>query len=331
MVYQERSEVLKNCVTKTNATVLIDQTIAQALVTLQKKNIQKPFLYIYVVQEGYLKGVLPMRQLILANPESSVESVMKRSVISMKEDETLGEAIDILEQNKLLAVPVTSDKGYFLGIIDFELHIEHKIDVDQAHQKTNIFQMIGYHLNQKKQTGTFQNFSLRMPWIFGNMIGGLFCALISQFYTDVLSKMIVLAFFIPLVLTLSESVSTQSLAETLFLLDQKGRKKGILKSRIFKELRVLLLLAVTSAVVTGIISLFFEMGNTSGATILTPIIITTSISISIFCSGIVGTLIPFVLQKMKKDPKVAGGPLTLMFADIISTFIYLSTGYMVLF
>lgn len=317
---------------RTNATVLTAQTIEEATATLQKKKLQKPLLYVYVVDDNFhLKGVLPLRQLLTVDPSTKVEDVMKRSIITMRENDTLGTAINTLEAERLLALPVVDSSGYFLGIIDLELYIEHSIDIASATQKVNVFQMIGYHMMQRRLPSLWQNYRQRMPWIVGNIIGGLFCALISQLYSSVLSSMIMLAFFIPLVLTLSESISTQSLAETLHLLEMKQGKKNVLIRGLIRESKVLLLLGVSSSLVTAAIAFAFSFASVLGFDILVPLIIALSITVSVFCSGIIGTLIPFIFHKMDKDSKVAGGPLTLMFADVVSTFIYLSMGYLFLF
>lgn len=325
MDLNKRSALLKTCVSKVHTTVLTTQTVAEAIARLQHKKTGSSILYIYVVDEAYhLKGVVSTRVLLVSAPDKSIESIMKSSIITMREEETLGHAMDAMQKNKLLAVPVVNQEGYFLGVIDLEHYVEQKLDIEQVNRRLNVFQLIGYHLKPKQELGVFRNYLKRMPWIVCNMLGGLICALISHTYSEVLTKLIILAFFIPLVLTLSESTSMQSLAETLHWIGDKAYKKSVLFYRILKELRTVILIAVTCAALMGFSSLFFEHSY------LTSIILSLSILCSILCSTLIGAVMPIIFHKMKKDTKAAAGPITLMFADIVSTAIYLTIGWLIL-
>ena len=61
--------------------------------------------------------------------------------------------------------------------------------------------MIGMYLEEGRKVSIWHNYKNRMPWIFCNMFGGLACALISLVYQAVLAKVLLLAMFIPLVLS----------------------------------------------------------------------------------------------------------------------------------
>lgn len=321
----KHSTLLKTCVSRARTTVLTTQTVSEAIARLQHKKTGSSILYIYVVdEEYYLKGVVSTRALLVSDPNKSIESIMKSSIITMREDETLGHAMDAMQKNKLLAVPVVNPEGYFLGLIDLEHYVEQKLDIEQVNRRLNVFQLIGYHLKPKQELGVFKNYFKRMPWIVCNMLGGLICAFISRTYSDVLTQLIILAFFIPLVLTLSESTSMQSLAETLHWIEDKSYKTSILIYRLLKELRTVFLIAVTCGMLMGGSSLFFEHSY------LASIILSLSIVSSILCSTLIGAVMPIIFHKMKKDTKAAAGPITLMFADVVSTAIYLTIGWLIL-
>ena len=77
------------------------------------------------------------------------------------------------------------------------------------------------------------------------------------------------------------------------------------------------LLALTSGVIVGGLSLLWGDGWRP------PIAIGVGIIISVTISGAMGAAIPLILHSRNLDPKVAAGPVVLMFADVITTAIYL--------
>jgi magnesium transporter len=150
------------------------------------------------------------------------------------------------------------------------------------------------------------------------MIGGVLCAIISRYYALVLGKILILAMFIPLVLTLSESSSMQSVIQSIHYL--RGDKKGIRFAlfRAFKEWMVVALIAATSGFFVGMISLLWQSGA------LPSFAIGLGIFISIIVSCTFGIWLPVFLHKIRLDPKVASGPIVLTLADVLTTAIYLS-------
>jgi len=163
-----------------------------------------------------------------------------------------------------------------------------------------------------------------MPWIFCNMIGGFACAIISRIFELVLLDVIILAMFIPLVLTLSESISMQSLTYSLQLLNRPKISRNRILSRIAKEWKMVLFLALTCGIIVGGVSLFWGGGFPPAFSIAIGIILSVTIT------GTLGAAIPLILHSRQLDPKVAAGPVVLMFADVITTTIYLGLSTLLL-
>jgi len=121
-------------------------------------------------------------------------------------------------------------------------------------------------------------------------------------------------------LTLSESISMQSMTQSLHLLRQSRLSFKRIIQCILIEGRMAILLAATCAVTVGLLSLLWEGGFGPSLTIAVSLFFGVSIS------ACVGASIPLILHAKQLDPKVASGPVVLMFADVITTMIYLSLG-----
>lgn len=321
MTEKDLKKPLRDFIVPVRTTIHIEHTVEEALRYLREKHITDEIIYIYVVdEERKLIGVVPTRRLLLEEPETPITDIMSSHLISLKGDQTLQEAMEFLETHHLLALPVVDDRNHLLGVIDVGLYLEEKVDVASARRRSDIFQMIGMYVEEGKRPSPWKGYRSRMPWIFCNMFGGFACAVISRVFEIVLAKVLLLAMFIPLVLTLSESISMQSMTQSMQLIKKHRRSWKYTIASLIREWQVVAMLAITSGIIVGSVSLLWGDGIGPGFTI------TFGIMISVYLTSTIGSAIPLILHARKWDPRVAAGPVVLMFADVLTTLIYLSLG-----
>lgn len=319
MKEQDLSKTACECAAPVETVILQTATVAEALADLRKRKIKQKIIYFYAVdEEQKLKGVVSTRQLILADPHMKVEEVMQKSVVRIKAYQTLKDALEAFAAHPLLALPVVDEENHLLGAIDLQMISEEALDVADERSRSDAFQMVGLTLEERRKIPLFHSFRIRMPWLLCNVFSGLVCAVISRYYEEVLSAFLLLAFFIPLVLTLSESASMQSVAQSLqFLRRPRFHWRSALR-RSLREWQVALLLSLTLGLLVGAISMFWGQG------ILPSTAVGVGIVSGVAFSSIFGILTPIFLHRLKLDPRVASGPLVLMIADILTTAFYLA-------
>lgn len=295
------------------------ENVENVLQSLRKKECNGKILYFYVVDsENTLLGVLPTRALLLAEPQEKVQNIMQSSVFFLYDTMTYEKAMEALSQHRLLALPVVNHQKKLIGFFDIQMCLEENIDLFKEQRSHEIFQLLGMHLEINTYKHPLHAYSRRMPWILCNMLGGIACAVVSYTFQIVLSKVLLLAMFIPLVLALSESISMQSMTQSLQILKKQNISFKKVISRVFFEIRVAALMSVTSGVLVGCLSFLWK------AEIATAITIATGITFSVILSAVLGAFIPIALHSSKLDPKVASGPVVLTIADVTTTSIYLS-------
>ncbi|MDJ0652073.1 MAG: CBS domain-containing protein [Simkaniaceae bacterium] len=321
MTEKDLTRPLRDFIAPVRTTIHIEHTVEEALRYLRNKHITDEIIYIYVVdEERKLIGVVPTRRLLLAEPNTPITEIMSSRLVSLKGDQTLQNAMEFLESHHLLALPVVNDKNHLLGVIDVGLYLEEKVDVATARRCADIFQIIGLYIEEGKRPSPWRSYRSRMPWIFCNMFGGFACAVISRVFEIVLAKVLLLAMFIPLVLTLSESISMQSMTQSIQLLKKTNRTWKYTLGSLFREWHVVALLAITSGVIVGSVSLLWRDGIRPGFVIM------FGIMISVYITATIGSVVPLIVHARKWDPRVAAGPVVLMFADVLTTLFYLSLG-----
>ncbi len=299
-----------------------NQTVQDAIDHIRTtKFTDQSVVYFYVVDDAHhLLGVISTRDLLTYPAETCIREITNTKVRTISGSQTTYQGLLLMQKNHLLAMPVV-DKGKFIGVLDIQHYFEETFKIPNTKKRMEIFQTLGFMLEEGHQQTTWKKYTTRVPWIFCNMIGGIACAVISDFYEVVLLKVIVLAMFIPLVLSLSESISMQSMTQSMH---EIGRGYSFFKQSVkylVHEAKLFVLISITCGSVVGFLSLLWGDGWGPALTIA------AAIMISVVVTAIIGAIVPMLLHSWKLDPKIASGPIVLMFADIITTMIYLSLAF----
>lgn len=314
----ELARTAEECAQPVDTVIAQNATVEEALNALRQKQIRQKIIYFYAVDDAYnLKGVVSTRQLLLADPTRKIEDIMQNTVVKVKAHQSLKDAMELFSEYPLLALPVVDSVGKLLGAIDVQMVSQDPINITDERGRSDVFQMIGITLEEKRNVPLFEIYRHRMPWLLCNVFSGLICAVISRVFELVLAKVLLLAFFIPLVLTLSESTSMQSMAQSLQFLRRPRFSWKAIQLRAIKEWQLVLLVALSLGLLVGSISLFWGEG------ILPSVAIGVGIIAGVSFSAIFGIMVPIGLNRLKLDPKVASGPVVLMIVDILTTAIYL--------
>ena len=296
-------------------------TVEDVLTYLRSHKLETKTSYFYVVDENYkLSGYFSARDLIFNDPHKKIGDIAVDDIIKVSENSLMDEALMLIVENQLMAVPVVNEEGQLKGLLEvippqFNQPEEHP--VIRSSSARDFFQLVGISVVLGRGGGGKEEFRSRMPWLLCNIFSGLICAAIADVFQLTLSKVVILAMFIPLVLTLSESISMQAMALSLQFLHQKSVPWKLVVKRLFVELQGSFLLGITSAVIVGLAYLIFSRD------IQPMLAITVSIVLSMLCASVFGVFFPVALHAVSMDPKVAAGPIVLMITDMVATAIYL--------
>ena len=297
----------------------IDQTIGDALSAIRTNPPSSRVTYFYVVDdEGRVRGVVPVRRLLLSPLDKRVEEIMVREVITLPKTATVLDACDFFILHRLLAFPVVDKDRRILGVVDVELYTDELIDLDRTERHNDLFQLIGVHLAEAQQSSSVVAFRRRFPWLLANVAGGILAAFLSGIFQAELEKTVALAIFIPVVLALSESVSIQSVSLAIQLLHgQRPTMQAILR-KLRSEAMTGLFLGIASAAAVGFVAILW-LGRVRVVVALLGAILG-----GVTCAAVIGMSIPNLLRFFQREPRVAAGPIALASTDIVTLLVYFS-------
>ncbi len=270
---------------------------------------------VYVTDDsGRLIDDIPIRRLILADPGEKVEKLMDRTFISLDAYADQEEAVRLMDRYDLAALPVVDRRGALLGIVT----IDDVLDVAQEEftedvEKRAAISPLGLNYSLASSGVLFRK---RIVWLVILTLAGFFSASVISVFEATLSRWIVLAFFIPILIGTGGNTGSQSatlIIRALALGDLTLEKWwAVLK----KELRVGIFLGLTLGCLVYLFGSFWEGGAAMG------LIIGLAMLAVVIWANLVGSVLPIFLFKLRLDPAVVSSPLVTTTIDVTGLAIY---------
>lgn len=154
----------------------------------------------------------------------------------------------------------------------------------------------------------------RVPWLLLGLLGGFAVTVIVSRYEAILSSDIRIAFFIPIIVYLSDAVGTQT--ETIYVRELSEKTHINFSKYILKETIVGLGLGVISGVLLGTFAALWLSSTAIGLTIGFTMVVNLTLAPAL------AVAIPSILYKEKSDPALGSGPVATIAQDLISLLVY---------
>lgn len=294
-------------------------SVGEALEAVRREGVAERIVYFYVGDENdRLVGVLPVRRLLTADPGKKLSEIMISRVVAVPATATVLEACELFAMHRFLALPVVDEERRMVGVVDISLLTDEVFDLAERQEVDDLFETIGFRISELRSATAAVAFRIRFPWLLVTIIGGTVCALLASAFQATLAQSLVLAFFLTLVLGLGESVAAQSIALTIQALRGGRPTLGWYARALRRELATGLLLGAGCGVLVASLVALWD-GRAALA-------VGSSVALSLAGASLLGLTVPSVLHALRLDPKVAGGPIALALADVLTVLLYLVAG-----
>jgi magnesium transporter len=293
-----------------------DLTVAQALDLILEKQPAGRIIYFYVADsDGRLMGVVPTRRLLLSARDRRLAQIMIEPVIAIPRNATVLDACEFFIFHKFLAFPIVDERRRIVGLVDVELYTRELRDLNRRESHDDLFQLIGVQATEGQQRSVPAYFRRRLPWLMATLAGGFLAAAISDRYYEVSSLSLVVP-FIPLVLALASSVTSQSVSLAVQTLRDQSSQGAALRPKLLIELATGSLLGVTCGLVAAAVVFFWKHDLTAALSLL------GGIAGSIACAAGLGLATPALLRSLGHNLSIAAGPIALAAVDAVTLLVY---------
>ncbi len=306
-----------------------EMTVEEAVSHIEKvaAQVETPYAAYVVTDEDHLRGVVSLRELLSADKETRVEDLMRKRPATAHIDEDQEEVAQTIERYDILAVPVLDDRGRIVGVITHD----DVLDVATEEATEDIFKSAGIStagLEESRSAAILQSslpriISLRLPWLFIALGGGMMAGGIIEAYEDTLAAVVALAFFVPVIMDMGGNVGTQ--ASTIFV---RGLALGHIDDKnAFRYFgREGLIGLVIGCVMGGLAALiaYAWQGLWRGEEYAPQLALVVFLGLISVCvvAAVVGYFIPWLMHKLGFDPAAASNPLITTIKDFSALLIY---------
>ncbi|MFB3067963.1 MAG: magnesium transporter, partial [Acidobacteriota bacterium] len=285
-----------------------DLSVSEAIHTIQTAQELEVVFYLYVVDErNHLVGVASLRELLSVAPSTPLKKIMTTDVISVTTETDQEEVAREVALYDLLAIPVVDHENKLVGTIT----VDDIIDVIEEEATEDIFHLAGIEASDHIHTPPLTSVRKRLPWLVVNLAGALLAATVVAFYEPTIARFSFLAVFLPVVAGMGGNSGTQSLTVIVrgLALGEVSWASG--KSILQKELLVGISNGIVTGILAGLVAYLWKGSYMLG------LILGGAMTINVALAGVVGTMIPLILKRLKIDPAIASGIFVTTFTDAV--------------
>ena len=286
---------------------------------------------IYVINEqGQLIDDLRIKEFILASPEKLVSEMMDERVISLHVNDDQEHANQVFKMNNRVALPVVDDNNMLLGIIT----IDDILWVATEEYSEDMQKMGGTEALDEPylEMPLMRLFRKRVSWMVILFLGELLTASVMKNFEDEIAKAVVLALFIPLII--SSGGNSGSQASTLII--QAMAVGEITVNDWWRIIRREILSGLMLGFVLGSLGFLRVILWQQFMPMYGEHYLFIALAVGFSLMGVVlwgtlsGSMLPLILKRAGADPAVSSAPFVATLVDVTGLIIYFSVAYMFL-
>ncbi len=287
--------------------------------------------YVYVLSaQQKLMGVISMKELLMLNAAGDISQIMRKELVTVRENCAQDEVANVFAKNHLVAIPVLDAQGQMKGVVT----ADDMVNVVRSEATEDIQKMGGSEaLNMPYLTARLGTMiKKRAGWLVMLFIGEMLTASAMSHYENEIAKAVVLALFVPLIISSGGNAGSQ--ASTLVI---RAMALGELRLRDwFKVMRRELVTGLALGLILAAIGFvriiaWQQIFGVYGAHyVLVALTVAISLVGVVLWGSIAGSILPFLLRRLGFDPASASTPFVATLVDVTGLVIYFSVASVVL-
>lgn len=306
-----------------------DMTAEMAIKRIRRTGVDKETIYTCYVTDANNKliGITTVKDLLLAEDDELVKSIMEENVISVTTLADQEQVAQMFSNYNFLALPVVDNENRLVGIVT----IDDAIDVIQEEATEDIEKMAAVLPSDKPymKTSVFGLYKKRAPWLLILMLSATFTSAIISSFEAVLANVLILSSFIPMITGSGGNAGSQASVSVIRALSLGEIHFKSIFLVLWKEFRVSILCGITLAAANFVKLLLFDLNGQENAFVIALVISLTLVG-TIIMAKLVGSSLPLLASKVGFDPAVMANPLISTVCDSLSLLIYFGVAKLVL-
>lgn len=286
------------------------ETAAKEIVTHEKRTGRHPV--VLGLRNGKLAGVIPMHAMIQAQPKNLVKDFL-RKISSIKHTASSASVINHFIENPHRKVVVLGDNDAILGVI----YSDDVLRVLRENDSADLYDFAGVS-NEETVFGSIkQKVKSRYKWLIINLATAFLASFTVGLFNETISKYVLLAVYMPIVAGMGGNSATQTLAVMVRGIALKQIELKTAWPAVKKELGAALINGLINGVLVASVVMIFNQD------LKIALILASAMIINMLVAGFFGTLVPLIMDKLKKDPATSATIFITTATDVLGFLVFL--------
>jgi len=263
--------------------------------------------------DGVLKGVLPIKRLLVNDPDKQVGEVMASDPVIFRPDEDAYEAAQAFERYDLVSAPVVDGEGRLTG----RLTIDEMVDLIREESENEVLNMAGLREEEDIFASVWKSVGNRWAWLAVNLVTAFLASRVIGLFEGSIEKLVALAALMPIVAGIGGNSGNQTITMIVRALALDQVSTGNTARLVRKELGVALINGVVWGGVIGAVAFWLYDSWSLG------LVMTGAMTLNLLLAALMGVLIPMSLMRAGRDPAMGASVMITAMTDSGGFFIFL--------
>ncbi len=291
-------------------------TVSQTLERIRSlSNASEVVYYLYVTDVSrQLTGIVSLRDLVIASPETTLAEIMTRDVVFVHTDTDQEEVARTIQRYDILALPVVDSEERLVGVVT----VDDVIDIIEREATEDIYALGGVQSDKDNyfQTNLLTVARRRVVWLFVLLLTNTVTGAIIRYNEELLKQVVILAAFIPLLTGTGGNVGAQSSTVVIRGLNTEEIQNMGAGKVIFREAAAGILLGLILGTLATVWAYFLQ------GSIEVAVSVGISLVAIALLASVAGSALPFLFRSFGLDPALMSAPFITTAVDVLGVLIY---------
>ena len=270
------------------------------------------FPAVLVIENGFILGEIPGHKLGICRSNEKIKKHIKK-VPSISYYEKENAVLKAFKKHPHTKMVVLDDDKSILGVI----YSDDILKLIEKQGGETLYDFAGVSEEETIFDTSFQKVKYRYKWLILNLLTAFIAASVVSLFQNTIQSFVLLAVYMPIIAGMGGNSGTQALAVMVRGLAIKGVDAKIGAKVIFNEITAGAINGLIIGVLVGIVSYLLNQDPLFG------VIVGVSMVLTLVIAGLFGSLVPFILKKLGKDPATSSAVFITTATDLFGCFIFL--------
>ncbi|MGH8728961.1 MAG: magnesium transporter [Burkholderiales bacterium] len=266
-----------------------------------------------VDKDEKLRGVLPVKRLLVNDPDVTVRAMMEREVVTFLPEDEAREAASAFERYDLISAPVVNSDDKLLGRIT----VTAVVDFIREKSDAEMLALAGLQEEEDIFSTVWQSAKNRWVWLATNLVTAIIASRVIGIFEGTIEKLVALATLMPIVAGIGGNSGNQT--STLIV---RGMALGIIgkasvRRLVAKEIGVAVLNGILWGSILGFVAWLLYKS------VPLALVMTSAMLLNLVVAALAGIFIPMLVEKSGRDPALGSSVLLTFTTDSMGFFIFL--------